>query len=60
MMQAADFGGKPSRLRFWNFSSKRGPVATTAAVQEQPQTIADMQDIVAANAPVFFFHNQER
>ena len=26
----------------------------------QPQTIAEVADIVAANTPVFFFHNEEQ
>jgi hypothetical protein len=57
--QAAEAGGKPAWLRFLNMSSKRG-VTAAVATQEQPQTIAEMADIVAANTPVFFFHNQEK
>lgn len=57
--KAAEAGGKPAWLRFLNMSSKRG-VTAAVATQEQPQTIAEMADIVAANAPVFFFHNQEK
>lgn len=41
--------------------SLRTPVARVAhRAKGAPQTIEDMTDIVAANTPVFFFHNEEK
>ena len=38
----------------------KSPSSTKSLSDQQPQTIAEVEDIVAANTPVFFFHNQEQ
>ena len=39
---------------------EKGSTGLGMATDSQPQTIAEVADIVAANTPVFFFHNEEQ
>ena len=38
----------------------KSPPGPAVASRGQPETIAEVADIVAANTPVFFFHNEEK
>ena len=51
--------GPKTWLSLFNVREK-SPPGLAVAIKGQPQTIAEVADIVAANTPVFFFHNEEQ
>ena len=51
--------GRKTWLSVFKVLPKRSSTVSSPA-SNQPQTIAEVTDIVAANTPVFFFHNQEQ
>lgn len=52
--------GKNPWFKLLTFRKTVSAVQPTASKTEQPITIQDTMDMVAANCPVFYFHRDER